>query len=88
MKERVGEVFDGIISNVTSFGMFVGLENTIEGLVRISDMYDDYYIYDDKRYMLIGERTGKCYRIGILSAYLWRGPTWRPGRSTLSSKIM
>ena len=40
MKERVGEVFDGIISNVTSFGMFVGLENTIEGLVRISDMYD------------------------------------------------
>ena len=64
MKERVGEVFDGIISNVTSFGMFVGLENTIEGLVRISDMYDDYYIYDDKRYMLIGERTGKCYRIG------------------------
>lgn len=64
MKQRVGEVFDGIISNVTSFGMFVGLENTVEGLVRISDMNDDYYIYDDKRYMLIGERTGKIYRIG------------------------
>lgn len=64
MKQKVGEVFDGIISNVTSFGLFVGLENTVEGLVRISDMYDDYYIYDDKRYMIIGERTGKCYRIG------------------------
>ena len=64
MKAKVGEVFDGIISNVTSFGMFVGLENTVEGLVRISDMNDDYYVYDDKRYMLIGERTGKCYRIG------------------------
>jgi ribonuclease R len=64
MKQRVGEEFDGIISNVTSFGMFVGLENTIEGLVRVSDMHDDYYIYDDRHYMLMGERTGKCYRIG------------------------
>jgi ribonuclease R len=64
MKQKVGEVFDGIISNVAPFGMFVGLENTIEGLVRVNDMPDDYYIYDERHYMLRGERTGKCYRIG------------------------
>jgi len=50
------------ISNVTSFGMFVELENTIEGLVRISSLEDDYYVYNDK---MIGERSRKVYRIGI-----------------------
>lgn len=64
MREHVGETFDGIISNVTSFGMFVELENTIEGLVRVSAMDDDYYIFDEKSYSLIGERTKKRYRIG------------------------
>lgn len=64
MEEHVGENFDGIISNVTSFGMFVELENTIEGLVRLSSMEDDYYIYDDRRFCLIGERTKKRYQIG------------------------
>ncbi len=64
MKEKVGEAFDGIISNVTSFGMFVELENTIEGLVKVSNMDDDYYIYDDKHFCLIGEHTKKRYSIG------------------------
>ena len=64
MQERVGETFVGVISNVTSFGMFVELENTIEGLVRVSNMDDDYYVFDDKHYCLIGERTKKRYRIG------------------------
>ena len=64
MKERVGETFEGIISNVTSFGMFIELENTIEGLVRMSSMEDDYYIYDDRHFCLIGERTKKRYQIG------------------------
>jgi len=64
MKSHEGEVFDGIITHVTSFGMYVGLENTIEGLVRMSSMEDDYYIYNDKQYCLIGERTRKVYRIG------------------------
>ncbi len=64
MKQKVGEIFEGVISNVTSFGMFVELENTIEGLVRVSSMYDDYYIFSDKSYQLTGERTGKRYRIG------------------------
>ena len=64
MKERVGETFDGIVSNVTSFGMFVELENTIEGLVKVSSMDDDYYIFDDAHFCLIGERTKKRYSIG------------------------
>lgn len=64
MSNKVGEVFDGIISSVTSFGLFVELDNTIEGLVHVSFMVDDYYIYDEKHYTLIGERTKKTYRIG------------------------
>ncbi|MDF2503717.1 MULTISPECIES: ribonuclease R [Clostridium] len=64
MKDKIGEEYDGIISSVTSFGMFVELPNTIEGLVHISDLSDDYYIYDEKHLCLIGERTKKVYRLG------------------------
>jgi ribonuclease R len=64
MQDKVGEIFEGIISSVTSFGMFVELENTIEGLVRVSSLEDDYYIYDDRHYSLIGENKKKIYKIG------------------------
>ncbi len=64
MQDKVGEVFDGIISGVTSFGMFVALENTVEGLVRMSDLVDDYYIYDEAHYCLIGDFSKKVYKIG------------------------
>ncbi len=64
MKDRIGEEYDGIISSVISFGMFVELENTIEGLVHMSNMEDDYYQYDEVHHMLIGERYRKTYRIG------------------------
>ncbi len=64
MQDKVGEVFDGIISGVTSFGMFVELENTIEGLVRMSDLIDDYYIFDEVHYCLIGDFSKKVYKIG------------------------
>ncbi len=64
MKAHEGEIFEGIIANVTSFGMFIELDNTIEGLVRMSSMEDDYYNYDQTHYCLIGERTRKIYRIG------------------------
>ena len=64
MKQFEGQEFEGIISNVTSFGMFVELDNTVEGLVRMSEMDDDYYNFNDKQYCLIGERTRKVYRIG------------------------
>ncbi len=64
MEERLGMEFPAIISNITPFGMFVMLENTIEGLVHISSMTDDYYHFIDKQYSLIGERTKKEYKIG------------------------
>jgi ribonuclease R len=64
MKDKVGEEFEGIISSVTSFGMFVELDNTVEGLIRLSGLTDDYYHYHEKQLALIGERTSKIYRIG------------------------
>lgn len=64
MVRYIGEEFDGIISSVTSFGLFIELENTIEGLCRMSDLDDDYYIYDEQNLQLIGERKKKAYRIG------------------------
>lgn len=64
MMDRIGEEYDGIISSVTSFGIFVELSNTIEGLVHITDLDDDYYVYDEAHLMLIGERTKNIYRLG------------------------
>jgi ribonuclease R len=64
MLDKVGEEFDGIISSVTSFGMFVELDNTVEGLIRLGDLTDDYYHFHEMQLALIGERTSKIYRIG------------------------
>src|SRR5690625_3799293 len=64
MLDKIGEEYTGIISSVTSFGLFIELENTVEGLVHVSYMVDDYYHYSDRHHALIGEMTGKVYRIG------------------------
>ena len=64
MEDKIGEEFDGVVSSVTSFGMFIELPNTVEGLSRLANMGDDYYIYDEMTYTIIGERTRKTYRIG------------------------
>ena len=64
MMEHIGEKFNGMISGVTSFGMFVELPNMIEGLVHISDIPGDYYNYDEKTMSLIGQKHKKKYRIG------------------------
>ena len=64
MSERIGEVYSGIISSVTNFGMFVELPNTVEGLVHISELEDDFYHYDDRHMALIGERTKNIYKLG------------------------
>ncbi len=61
---QLGEIFEGMISSVTNFGLFVQLENTIEGLVHISNMNDDYYTFDEKHYLLKGRRTKKSYQLG------------------------
>lgn len=64
MEERVGNVYPGVISGITKFGMFVELENTVEGLVHISTIQDDYYHYDDTMKALIGEHSAKMYKMG------------------------
>lgn len=64
MSNFVGEAFDGFISSLTSFGMFIQLENTVEGLVRMVDLSDDYYIFDEANMIYIGEHTKKKYHIG------------------------
>jgi len=65
MRDKIGEEFEGIISGVTAFGFFVELKNIfVEGLVRVTSLYDDYYQYQEKRYCLVGDRTHKTFRIG------------------------
>jgi ribonuclease R len=64
MQQHIGETFTGIISSVTSFGMFIELENTIEGLLRVDELDDDYYVYDEVRLQFVGERTRKIYALG------------------------
>lgn len=64
MSSRIGDNYDGIISGIASFGFFVELENTVEGLVRIDSIYDDYYIYEPDAYRFIGENTKKVYSLG------------------------
>lgn len=64
MENKIGEQYEGIVSSVTSFGIFVELENTIEGLIRFENLDNDYYIYDDINKILIGERTKREFKIG------------------------
>ncbi|MDL2265384.1 ribonuclease R [Parabacteroides sp. OttesenSCG-928-G07] len=65
MSDKIGMVFDGVISGVTEWGLYVELkENTCEGMVPIRDLDDDFYEFDDKNYTLIGRRTKKQYRLG------------------------
>ena len=64
MEEHIGEEFDGVVSGVTAFGMFVELANGVEGLVHISSLMDDYYDFYEERYALVGTHTKKQYRLG------------------------
>ena len=64
MESRIGEEYDGIVSSITSFGMFVELDNTVEGLIRFDKLGNEYFIYDEDRKRLIGEKSNKVYKIG------------------------
>lgn len=59
MIQHIGDEFEGIVSSVANFGMFIELPNTIEGMVHISNMTDDYYQFDERQMALIGERQAK-----------------------------
>lgn len=64
MSDKIGEEFVGIVSSVTNFGIFVELPNTIEGLVHITNLTDDYYHFDERQMIMVGEHTGRIFRIG------------------------
>ena len=64
MQDKIGEIYEGVVSSVTSFGMYVELPSTIEGLVHMTTLKDDYYYYDDDHYELVGEHTNKRYKLG------------------------
>ena len=63
MEDHIGETFEGIVSSITNFGMFVELPNTIEGLIRMEDLVDDFYYFDDINLQLIGKRTGRRFKM-------------------------
>ncbi|MFP4661306.1 MAG: ribonuclease R [Halanaerobiales bacterium] len=64
MKDKIGQEFEGVINGVTNFGLFVELDNTVEGLIHVEDLKDDYYHYNEKQHCLVGENTRKVYRFG------------------------
>lgn len=64
MEQFIGQSFNGIISGVTAWGMYVELPNTVEGMVKVADMPGDYYYFDEEHYCMVGEHTGKTYKLG------------------------
>lgn len=64
MQQHIGEVFGGVISGITKWGMYVELPNTIEGLVHVANMCDDHYDYNERQYEMVGEYTGRIYKMG------------------------
>ena len=64
MSRYIGETFDGVISGVTNWGLYVELPNTVEGMIRMNALNDDYYIFDEQHYELVGEMTKKTYKLG------------------------
>ncbi len=64
MEARIGQEFDGIVSGVTGWGIYVELPNTVEGLVHVTSLVDDYYIFDEDNYQLVGEQFKRAFRLG------------------------
>ena len=64
MEERIGEVYEGVISGITQWGIYVELPNTVEGLIHVSDLAGDYFYYDESTYEMVGKDTGRIYKLG------------------------
>lgn len=64
MKQHIGEAFEGTVSGVTEWGLYVELDNTVEGLVHVNSLTDDYYSFDKDKYRLVGDMTGRTYMMG------------------------
>ncbi len=65
MQMHIGEEFDGVISGVTNWGIYVELPNTVEGLVHVAKIPGDFFVFDEKNYEMVGQNTGKAYRLGM-----------------------
>ena len=65
MEEKIGQVFEGVVSGVTGWGVYVELPNTVEGLIHVSKLPGDYYYYNESTYEMVGEATGKTYKLGM-----------------------
>lgn len=73
MQDHIGQIYKGVISGVTDFGVFVELENKIEGMIPIRELDDDFYIFDEKNYSLVGRHSRKTYQLGDeLTVKIWR----------------
>jgi len=64
MAPHIGECFDGVISGISSTGMYIELPNTVEGMVKIDEIRDDYYFFDEEHYTLIGKNQNRCFKLG------------------------
>jgi ribonuclease R len=64
MQDKIGEEFSGVISGVTEWGIFVELENKCEGMVSVSSLADDFYIFDEKNYCLVGRHSNQKFQLG------------------------
>ena len=64
MKQFVGQTFEGIISSISTWGIYVELPNTVEGMIKVTALTDDYYYYDEENYRMVGEHTKKTYKLG------------------------
>ena len=65
MESKLGEVFEGVVSGVTSWGIYVELPNTVEGLIHVSKLPGDYYYYNENTYEMVGEATGRTFKLGM-----------------------
>jgi ribonuclease R len=73
MQEHIGEVYKGVISGITDWGIYVELENKIEGMIPIRELDDDFYVFDEKNYMLVGKHSKKIYQLGDdIQVEIWR----------------
>jgi ribonuclease R len=73
MQEHVGEIYPGVISGVTDWGIYVELENKIEGMIPVGELDDDFYIFDEKNYLIRGRHTGRTFQLGeAVKIKIWR----------------
>lgn len=64
MEDKIGQIFDGVISGITAWGIYVELPDTVEGMIHVSRLAGDYYYYSEESYEMIGRDTGRCFKLG------------------------